>query len=108
MSGAYSSGPTAKMPIVRNGANLKTSVSEREEFMRRCHNRSNVESTFSMLTAKFGDSVRSKTDTAMKNEVLAKIVCHKIAVSISAMLELGIDLISWAEKPVVQINKAAS
>jgi transposase len=62
----------------------------REEFEARYHQRSNVESTFSMCKAKFGDSVRSKTDTAMGNEVLAKIVCHNICCLISAMYELGI------------------
>jgi transposase len=81
---------------------------KRAEFMQRYHNRSNVESTFSMLKAKFGDSVRSKTDTAMKNEVLAKIVCHNIVVLISAMFELGIDPIFWTEKPLAQINEVAS
>lgn len=70
---------------------------KREEFLKRYHNRSNVESTFSMLKAKFGDSVRSKTDTAMKNEVLCKIICHNIVVLISAMYELGIDPIFWTE-----------
>ena len=40
----------------------------RDEFLRHYHKRSNVESTFSMIKAKFGDSVRSKTDVAMKNE----------------------------------------
>jgi hypothetical protein len=73
---------------------------KRDEFLKRYHNRSNVESTFSMLKAKFGDSVRSKTDTAMKNEVLAKIVCHNICCLISAMYELGIDPIFYSEKPV--------
>jgi hypothetical protein len=54
------------------------------------HQRSNIESTFSMVKAKFGDSVRSKTDTAMGNEVLAIIVCHNVCCLISAMYELGI------------------
>ena len=67
----------------------------REEFLGRYHQRSNVESTFSMVKAKFGDSVRSKTDTAMKNEVLAKIVCHNICCLISAMYELGVDPVFW-------------
>jgi transposase len=62
----------------------------REEFDARYHQRSNIESTFSMCKAKFGDSVRSKTDVAMKNEVLAKFVCHNICCLISAMYELGI------------------
>ena len=62
----------------------------REEFDARYHQRSNIESTFSMVKAKFGDSVRSKTDVAIGNEVLAKIVCHNICCLISAMYELGI------------------
>jgi len=48
-----------------------------------------------MIKAKFGDSVRSKTDTAMKNEVLAKIVSHNICCLISAIRELGLDLVFW-------------
>ena len=41
----------------------------RDDFLKHYHQRSNVESTFSMIKRKFGDSVRSKGDTAMKNEV---------------------------------------
>ena len=44
----------------------------REEFLARYHQRSNVETTFSMIKAKFGTRVRSKTPTAQVNEVLAK------------------------------------
>ena len=43
-----------------------------------------------MIKRKFGDSVRSKTDVAMRNEVLCKILCHNICCLISAMFELGI------------------
>lgn len=67
----------------------------RDEFLSRYHQRSNVETTFSMVKAKFGDGVRSKTDTAMKNEVLAKILCHNICCLISAMYELQIDPVFW-------------
>lgn len=63
----------------------------REEFCEHYHKRSNVESTFMMIKTKFGDHVRSKTDVAMKNEVLAKILCHNICCLISAMHELGIE-----------------
>ena len=62
----------------------------REEFDARYHQRSNVESTFSMVKAKHGDSVRAKTDVAMGNEVLAQFVCHNICCLISAMYELGL------------------
>ena len=63
----------------------------RDEFDARYHLRSNVESTFSMLKRKFGDSCRSKTDVAMKNEVLAKIVAHNICCLIQSIEEFGVD-----------------
>jgi transposase len=63
----------------------------REDFLSHYHRRSNVESTFSMIKAKFRDHVRSKTDVAMVNECLAKFVCHNICCVISAMHELGIS-----------------
>lgn len=67
----------------------------RAEFLERYHRRSNVESTFSMVKAKFGDGVRSKTDAAMKNEVLAKFVAHNICCLVQAMYELGVDPVFW-------------
>lgn len=62
----------------------------REDFLAHYHKRSNVESTMMMVKSKFGNAVRSKTDAAMKNEVLAKVLCHNICCNISAMYELGI------------------
>ena len=50
----------------------------RDEFLAHYHKRSNVESTFSMVKAKFRDHVRAKTDAAMTNEVLCKFICHNI------------------------------
>jgi transposase len=64
---------------------------KRDEFLAHYHRRSNVESTMMMIKTKFGDSVRSKTEVAAKNEVLAKILCHNICCLISAMYELGIQ-----------------
>lgn len=63
----------------------------REEFLSRYHQRSNVETTFHMVKSKFGDSVRSKTDRAMANEVRAKILCHNICCVIQSRYEFGID-----------------
>ncbi len=54
----------------------------REEFLGHYHKRSNVESTFSMIKRKFGDAVRSKTDVAMVNEVLCKILAHNLCMLI--------------------------
>lgn len=69
------------------------------DFLRHYHARSNVESTFSMVKAKFRDNVRSKTDVAMKNEVLAKFLCHNICCVIGAQCELGIEPVFWPEGP---------
>jgi transposase len=71
----------------------------REEFLRKYHQRSNAESVFSMAKAKFGDSVRSRTPTAMVNEVLCKLLCHNICCVILSQLELGIEPVFWGEKP---------
>jgi transposase len=62
-----------------------------EEFYRHYHKRSNIESTNSMIKAKFGDHVRSRTDVSMRNEVLCKVLCHNLCCLISAMYELGIE-----------------
>ncbi|SRR5579875_2463141 len=70
----------------------------REEFLQHYHKRSNIESTFSMTNAKFRDHVRATTDTAMKNEVLAKVICHNICCVISSWYELGIEPGFWAGK----------
>jgi transposase len=74
----------------------------RGEFLAHYHKRSNVESTFSMIKAKFGDHVRSKSDVAMVNEVLCKIICHNICCLIQESHELGIDTVFWAESSPAQ------
>jgi hypothetical protein len=69
----------------------------RTEFLQHYHKRSNVESAFSMMKRKFGDSLRSKTDVAMVNETLCKVLCHNLVVLIHEMCELGIDPVFWPE-----------
>jgi transposase len=72
----------------------------RETFLKHYHQRSNAESTFSMLKAKFRDHVRSKTDVAMKNEVLCKFLCRNIVIVHQSQVELGIEPVFWGERPV--------
>lgn len=72
---------------------------KRDEFLDHYHKRSNIESTFSMLKRKFGDSLRSKTDTAMVNETLCKVLCHNLVVLIHEMQELGIEPVFWQTVP---------
>jgi transposase len=40
----------------------------REDFLKHYHQRSNVESTFSAIKRKFGDSVRSKGEVGLPQE----------------------------------------
>ena len=61
-----------------------------EDWKAHYHKRSNVETTFSMVKGKFGDSLRSKSDTGQINEMLLKFLCHNICVLIQEMHELGI------------------
>jgi len=70
----------------------------REEYMSKYHKRSNVETVFSMAKAKFGDSVRSKDDVAMVNEVLCKLLCHNICCLIMSQFELGIEPVFWHQE----------
>lgn len=63
----------------------------RDEFLAHYHRRSNIESTMMMVKTKFGDAVKSKTEVAARNEVLAKILCHNICCLINAMHELGVE-----------------
>jgi transposase len=68
-----------------------------EEFLAHYHKRSNIESTFSAIKRKFGDSVRSKTDVAMANEALCKVLCHNICCVIMEQCVLGIEPVFWQE-----------
>ncbi len=75
----------------------------RETFLAHYHKRSNVETAFSMIKAKFGSSVRAKTPIAQVNEVLCKILCHNICVLIQSIYELGLEPTFWtfeAKEPV--------
>lgn len=62
----------------------------REAFLARYHQRSNVETVFSMVKGKFGDSVLSKTDTGQMNEALCKVLAHNLCVMVASIHELGI------------------
>jgi transposase len=65
---------------------------QRDTFLSHYHVRSNVETTFSMIKRKFGDSLRSKSDVGQMNEVLAKVVAHNLCVLIACIYELGLDV----------------
>jgi transposase len=63
----------------------------RDCYLEHYHKRSNVETTFSMIKGKFGDSVKSKVWDGQVNEVLLKVLAHNICCLIAAIYELGIN-----------------
>jgi transposase len=62
----------------------------KEEYLNHYHQRSNAESAFSALKRKLGEAVKSKTETAQRNEVLAKVLAYNLTVLVAAYHELGI------------------
>ena len=49
-----------------------------------------METTFSMVKGKFGDSVRAKSESGQINEILLKFLCHNLCVINQEMHELGV------------------
>jgi hypothetical protein len=64
---------------------------DRDTFLASYHKRSNVETVFHMMMARFGDTLYSKTHEAQVNEVLAKVVAHNLCVLVQAHYELGVE-----------------
>lgn len=98
-------GGTPYVPFKSNASDAKGGIWEkllnyymfkRDDFLGHYHKRSNAESTFSMIKAKFRDHVRSRTDVAMKNEVLCKVLCHNVCCVIQSQAELGIEATFWS------------
>ena len=64
--------------------------------------RSNVESTFSMMKAKFSGFVRSKDKQGQFNEIMAKVCAHNCAVLVMGLFALDIDLPHLNQKNALQ------
>ena len=58
--------------------------------MEHYHQRSNVESVFSMMKRKQGVNLKTKSDIGQVNEIMCKCLVHNICVLIQEMFELGI------------------
>jgi transposase len=64
---------------------------KRDEFLAHYHRRSNVETTFAMIKAKFGQRLRCKTPVAQINEALCKVLAHNLCCVIQSVHELNIN-----------------
>jgi len=93
---------TAYIPFKKNSSALARSsriwkktyhyfLYKHDEFEEHYHKRSNAETVFHMIKAKFGTHIRSTSETAQMNEVLLKVLCHNICVVIQEMHELEIE-----------------
>lgn len=54
--------------------------------------------SYSMIKAKFGDSLRSKTNVAMVNEALCNVLCHNLCCLIQSAYELGVEATIWGKE----------
>ncbi len=70
----------------------------RSAFLEHYHKRSNAETAFSMMKAKFGGNIRSKTPTAQVNEVLCKVLAHNLCCLIQSIYELNLEPVFWERK----------
>lgn len=70
---------------------LATFLVNQDLFAEHYHQRSQVESTFSMVKAKYGSRVRGKTPTSQANNVLCKLLANNLYVLIHAIYELGLE-----------------
>lgn len=75
---------------------------ERETFLAHYHQRSNVESAFSAIKRKFGDSLRTKTFEGNVNETLGKVIAHNLSVVIRTSHTLGVEATFRAGTPAAQ------
>ncbi len=69
----------------------------KDKFLERYHQRSNSETCFSMIKAKFTATLRSKNRTAQINEALCKILCHNLCCLIQSIYEFGLKPEFWKE-----------
>ena len=71
---------------------------DQHAFFTHYHKRSNVETTFSMIKAKFGGKLLCRTLTGQVNEALCKILCHNICCLINSACELGVETTLWKDQ----------
>lgn len=63
-----------------------------EDFAKHYHKRSNVESVFSMIKARFGNNIRCKKPVSQDNEILLKCLCHNLCCLVQEIFLNKIDI----------------
>jgi transposase len=75
-----------------------------ERFLASYHRRSNVETVFAMLKARFGASVASRLPVAQVNEVLAMCVAHNLCCLVKAIFTAGLAPVFWQDAPAALLS----
>lgn len=70
---------------------------QRETFLESYHKRSNAETVVSMIKRKYGEQLRSKTDTSQDNEILCKVIANNIYVLIQSIYERHLEPVFWGK-----------
>jgi len=68
-----------------------------DRFLPHYHRRSNVETVFAMIKAKFGAAVRARSPVAQVNEVLAKCIAHNLCCVVKAIFTAGLAPTFWPD-----------
>jgi transposase len=76
-----------------------------ERFLPHYHRRSNVETVFAMIKAKFGGAVLSRRPVAQINEVLAKCVAHNLCCVVKAIFTAGLAPTFWSDAIVAPVGE---
>ena len=74
------------------GQMYKKFQTQQEDFMKHYHKRSNIESVWAMIKARFGNNLRSKNETSQDNEILLKVLCHNLCVLVQELFMRNIDI----------------
>lgn len=69
----------------------------KQEFLRSYHIRSRVESSFMALKTKLGSSLKTKTFTAQRNEILARVLIYNICCLVRQYYESNLELVFSTE-----------
>jgi hypothetical protein len=64
----------------------------REDFLKRYHKRSNVETVFAMVKMRLGEFLKCKTYISQRNELLMKFICHNICCLVQEIFENNIKV----------------
>jgi len=78
-------------------------LNNNEEFLEHYHQRSNVETTFSMIKRKFGNSIRTKKEKSQITEILMKCLCHNLAVLVTESYEQGLTINLQDHAPLMAV-----